>query len=310
MKIVFMGTPDLAAEVLETMMKNGCEVTLAVTQPDRPRGRGRGVIKTPVHECADRWGIPVFSPVKVKVPEAVQRLREEAPDLIVVAAFGQILSKEILELPRYGCVNVHASLLPKYRGAAPIQWAVINGEEKSGVTIMQMDAGIDTGDILLQEETELAPDETAETLSERLSRMGAALIVKAADKLQAGTLTHTPQEGESCYAGMLKKEMGLIDWKLPAEELDRRIRGLKPWPGTFTFRAGKKLIIGSAEVLKQDVPPNLIPGAVFRADKTGLTVQCGEDALRILTLQPEGKKMMDARSFLNGSHVQEGEVWG
>ncbi|MBQ9028359.1 MAG: methionyl-tRNA formyltransferase, partial [Lachnospiraceae bacterium] len=179
MKIVFMGTPDLAAEVLDTMMKNGCEVTLAVTQPDRPKGRGRGVIKTPVHECADRWGIPVFSPVKVKTPDAVQRLREEAPDLIVVAAFGQILSKEILELPRYGCVNVHASLLPKYRGAAPIQWAVIDGEEKSGVTIMQMDVGLDTGDILLQEEIPLAADETGESLYNKMAKLGGELLVKA-----------------------------------------------------------------------------------------------------------------------------------
>ena len=197
MKIVFMGTPDLAAEVLDTMMKSGCEVTLAVTQPDRPKGRGRGVIRTPVHECADKWGIPVFSPERVKRPEAVQRLREEAPDLIVVAAFGQILSQEILDLPRYGCVNVHASLLPKYRGAAPIQWAVINGEEKSGVTIMQMDAGLDTGDILLQEEIPLAADETGESLYEKMAELGGELLVKALPMIEAGTLTPVRQDNEA-----------------------------------------------------------------------------------------------------------------
>lgn len=310
MKILFMGTPDFAVPVLEALIAAGHEIVLAVTQPDKPAGRKGTPVPPPVKSCALMHGIPVFQPERVRRPEAMEELKKVQADLGVVVAFGQILPQELLDLPTHGCFNVHASLLPMYRGASPINHVILAGEKKSGVTIMQMDAGIDTGDILLQEETELAPDETAETLSERLSRMGAALIVKAIEKLQAGTLTPVPQEGESCYAGMLKKEMGLIDWKLPAEELDRRIRGLKPWPGTFTFRAGKKLIIGSAEVLKQDVPPNLIPGAVFRADKTGLIVQCGEDALRILTLQPEGKKMMDARSFLNGSHVQEGEVWG
>ena len=236
---------------------------------------------------------------------------EKVPaDLGVVVAFGQILPQKLLDLPTHGCFNVHASLLPMYRGASPINHVILAGEKESGVTIMQMDAGIDTGDILLQEAVPLAEDETAETLAEKLSALGARLIVEAIGKLEDGTLTRTPQEGESCYAGMLTKEMGLIDWKLPAEEIGRRIRGLLPWPGTWTYRNGKKLIIGSAVPEAQEVPPNLVPGAVFRADKKGLLVQTGEGALRILSLQPEGKKMMDAKSFMNGSHVTEGELWG
>ena len=254
MKIVFMGTPDLAAEVLDTMMRNGCEVSLAVTQPDRPKGRGRGVIKTPVHECADKWGIPVFSPVRVKRPEAVARLREEAPDLIVVAAFGQILSKEILELPRFGCVNVHASLLPKYRGAAPIQWAVINGEEKSGVTIMQMDEGLDTGDILLQEEIPLEANETGESLYNKMAKLGGTLLVKALPMIEAGTLTPIKQDDEaSTYASMLKKEMGNIDWNMPADKIERLVRGLNSWPGAYTFMNGKMLKIWASAVADKPV---------------------------------------------------------
>ena len=231
-------------------------------------------------------------------------------DLGVVVAFGQILPQALLDLPSHGCFNVHASLLPMYRGASPINHVILAGEKESGVTIMQMDAGIDTGDILLQEAVPIEEDETAETLAEKLSALGARLIVRAVEALEDGTLTHTPQEGDTCYAGMLKKEMGLIDWKLPAETIERQVRGLLPWPGTYTFREGRKLTVGAAKALTQEVPPNLIPGAVLKADKSGLLLQTGEGALRILQLQPEGKKMMDAKSFLNGSRVKEGELWG
>ena len=337
MKIVFMGTPDLAAEVLDTMMKSGYEVTLAVTQPDRPKGRGKSVIKTPVHECADRWGIPVFSPVRVKRPEAVERLREEAPDLIVVAAFGQILSKEILDLPRLGCVNVHASLLPAYRGAAPIQWAVINGEEKSGVTIMQMDEGLDTGDILLQEEIPLASDETGESLYDKMARLGGELLVKALPMIEQGTLTPIKQDDSaSCYAPMLKKEMGNIDWSMPAVQIERLVRGLNSWPGAYTFMNGKMLKIWGAEVCGADACGGAAasgepagsepagagaattggdtlagvgsePGTVVGTDKKKIYVACGEGVLALTEVQYEGKKRMNTQAFLLGAKVESGQ---
>ena len=309
MKILFMGTPEFSVPVLEALIAAGHEVVLAVTQPDKAVGRKGTPVPPPVKVCALAHGIPVFQPERVRRPEAMAELENIEADLGVVVAFGQILPRRLLDLPKHGCFNVHASLLPMYRGASPINHVILAGEKKSGVTIMQMDAGIDTGDILLQEETELAPDETAVTLAEKLSRMGAELIVEAIRRLEAGTLTRTPQEGESCYAGMLKKEMGLIDWRQPAEAIERQVRGLLPWPGTWTYRDGRKLIIGAAEAVPQEVPPNLIPGAVFRAEKSGLLIQTGEGALRILSIQPEGKKMMDAKAFLNGSHVKEGELW-
>ena len=310
MKIVFMGTPDFAVPVLEALVAAGHEIVLAVTQPDKAVGRSKAPVPPPVKVCALAHGIPVFQPERIRRPEAMAEMEKIQADLGVVVAFGQILPQALLDLPKHGCFNVHASLLPMYRGASPINHVILAGEKESGVTIMQMDAGIDTGDILLQEAVPLAEDETAETLAEKLSALGARLIVRAIEELEDGTLTRVPQEGETCYAGMLKKEMGLIDWKKPAEEIGRQVRGLLPWPGTYTFREGKKLIIGAVKAEKQEVPPNLAAGAVLRADKSGLLVQTGEGALRILQIQPEGKKMMDAKAFLNGSRVSEGELWG
>ncbi len=310
MKILFMGTPDFAVPVLEALIAAGHEVVLAVTQPDKAAGRSKALVPPPVKVCAQAHGIPVFQPERVRRPEAMAELGKVEADLGVVVAFGQILPQALLDLPSHGCFNVHASLLPMYRGASPINHVILAGEKESGVTIMQMDAGIDTGDILLQEAVPIEEDETAETLAEKLSALGARLIVRAVEALEDGTLTHTPQEGDTCYAGMLKKEMGLIDWKLPAETIERQVRGLLPWPGTYTFREGRKLTVGAAKALAQEVPPNLIPGAVLEADKRGLLLQTGEGALRILQLQPEGKKTMDAKSFLNGSRVKEGELWG
>ena len=310
MKIVFMGTPDFAVPVLEALVAAGHEIVLAVTQPDKAVGRSKAPVPPPVKVCALAHGIPVVQPERIRRPEAMAEMEKIQADLGVVVAFGQILPQALLDLPKHGCFNVHASLLPMYRGASPINHVILAGEKESGVTIMQMDAGIDTGDILLQEAVPLAEDETAETLAEKLSALGARLIVRAIEKLEDGTLTRVPQEGETCYAGMLKKEMGLIDWKKPAEEIGRQVRGLLPWPGTYTFREGKKLIIGAVKAEKQEVPPNLAAGAVLRADKSGLLVQTGEGALRILQIQPEGKKMMDAKAFLNGSRVSEGELWG
>ena len=235
----------------------------------------------------------------------MQRLREEAPDLIVVAAFGQILSQEILDLPRYGCVNVHASLLPKYRGAAPIQWAVIDGEEKSGVTIMQMDAGLDTGDILLQEEIPLASDETGESLYEKMAQLGGEILVKALPMIEAGTLTPVKQDNEAAsYASMLKKEMGNIDWIMPAEKIERLVRGLNSWPGAYTFMNGKMLKIWGSSVTDRGAQGE--PGTVAGTDKKAIFVNCGEGVLALTEVQYEGKKRMSTQAFLLGAKVEPG----
>ena len=294
MKIVFMGTPDLAAEVLDTMMKNGCEVTLAVTQPDRPKGRGRGVIKTPVHECADRWGIPVFSPVKVKTPDAVQRLREEAPDLIVVAAFGQILSKEILELPRYGCVNVHASLLPKYRGAAPIQWAIANGEKVTGVTAMQMDAGMDTGDILRQKKVPISIDDTTEILMDKLAVAGNKLLLETIEDYVDGKIEPLKQdEDKVTLSPPVKPEDAVIDWNTDARKVHDKIRALCGWPGASTVFDGKRVKIYASR-LETDSEEAGEPGEITVAHKADLKVKCASGSVYILELQSEGGKRLKA----------------
>lgn len=316
-----MGTPDLAAGVLNTMMENGFDVCLAVSQPDRPRGRGKSLARTPVHECADKWGIPVFSPGKIKDPAAVERLRQENADLIVVAAFGQILSQDILDLPRFGCVNVHASLLPKYRGAAPIQWAVINGEPESGVTIMQMNAGLDTGDILLQERVPLDAEETGESLYEKLTTVGGELIVKALPMIEAGTIKPMKQDDSlSSYAPMLKREMGNIDWTMQAAQIERLVRGLNSWPSAYTFYDGRMLKIWNSETvggeaasdetlsgLFGDTPK--APGTVISVDKEKIYVQCGEGVLALREVQMEGKKRMSAQAFLLGTHIKSGEIF-
>ncbi len=307
LKIVFMGTPELAATVLDTMMEAGLSVSLAVSQPDRVRGRGRKSQPTPVHACADKWGIPVFQPVRVREAGAVERIRQEAPDLIVVAAFGQILPQSLLDIPRLGCINIHTSLLPRYRGAAPIQWAVINGEEKTGVTVMQMDAGLDTGDILLQEEVLLAPDETAASLYDRLSLLGGQMAVRAAAGLEAGTLTRTPQDHEaSTYASMLTREMGKIDWTQPAAVIERRIRGMNPWPSCYCTLKGKVFKIWGARVGEEET--GAAPGTVTEVTKKGMRVACGSGSLLLTDVQYEGKKRMPCDAFLRGVHVEAGEV--
>ena len=310
MRIMFMGTPEFAVPVLEALIAAGHEVVLAVTQPDKAAGRSKTPVPPPVKLCAEAHGIPIFQPERVRRPEAMAELEKVEADLGVVVAFGQILPQALLDLPVHGCFNVHASLLPMYRGASPINHVILAGEKESGVTVMQMDAGIDTGSILLQEAVPIEEDETAETLADKLSQLGARMIVEAIGKLEDGTLTHTPQAGETCYAGMLKKEMGLIDWKQAAEVIGRQIRGLLPWPGSWTFREGRKIIIKKAVPEARDVLPNLVPGTVLKADRSGLLIQTGQGALRILSLQPEGKKEMDWKAFLNGSHVKEGEQWG
>lgn len=304
-----MGTPDFAVPALQALADSRHEVTLAVTQPDKPKGRSGKLSMSAVKNCAVSLGIPVFQPAKVKNEEAVERIRREHPDVIVVAAYGQILSEELLNIPGYGCLNIHGSLLPKYRGAAPVQWAVINGEEKSGLTIMQMDKGLDTGDILLQEETALQSEETAGSLYDRLSAMGGPLILKALDLLEEGTLTRKPQSAEgSSYAKMLKKEDGLIDFGRPAAEIGRLVRGLNPWPSAYTYYEGKMLKIWSASAAASS--HGAAPGKVIAVTKDEIRIACGDGELILHEIQLEGKKRMQVHDFLLGTHVREGEMLG
>ncbi|WP_130836600.1 methionyl-tRNA formyltransferase [Lachnoclostridium sp. Marseille-P6806] len=311
MRIIFMGTPDFAVAPLEALMQAGEEVCLVVTQPDRARGRGREMEKTPVKRCAEKWGIPVFQPDRIRNPEAAARLREEDCDLIVVAAFGQILSQEILNIPPRGAVNVHASLLPKYRGAAPIQQAVIDGEKESGVTIMQMDAGLDTGDILFQERIPLAPKETGESLYEKLAALGGELLVKALPAIAAGELTRIPQDERlSSYAGMLRRDMGTVDWNESAAVIERRIRGLNPWPCACTVFRGKKLKLWAGDAGEQTEEDALLPGTVAGTDRGHIYVSTSDGVLALTEVQLEGKKRISAEEFLRGYPVKRGERLG
>lgn len=312
MRIVFMGTPDFSVPALRALVEAGHQVTAVVTQPDKPKGRGKDVQMTPVKIQALEYGIPVYQPVKVKTPEFVEVLKKEAPDAIVVIAFGQILSKEILDLPKYGCVNIHASLLPKYRGAAPIQWAVIDGEKETGVTTMMMDVGLDTGDILETKVIPLDPKETSGSLFEKLSEAGGPLILSTLEKLEKGTITRTPQgESGTSYAKMLTKTLGDINWTMSATAIERLIRGLNPWPSAYTQWEGKTMKIWEAEV--EDVVETIDthePGTITEVTKHGFKVQTGEGRLAIKSLQIPGKKRMEADAFLRGYHIEEGEKLG
>lgn len=309
MKIVFMGTPDFAVGALQALIDAGHQVVAVVTQPDRAKGRSRELQMTPVKACAIQYDIPVFQPQKIRASEAVEQLRSYEADVFVVAAFGQILSEEILEMPRYGCINIHASLLPKYRGAGPIQWAVIDGEKETGITIMQMDKGIDTGDILLQKKVQIAEDETGESLFDKLQKEGAELVVQALMKLEKGELHPIPQkEEEASYARMLDKDMGHIDWSKPAKELDCLIRGLISWPGAYTDYQGKTLKIWKEK--PEESSTDLTPGTITQTEKDSFCVQTGEGMLRILEVQMEGKKRMHVRDFLLGCHLAVGDILG
>ena len=308
MKIVFMGTPDFAVSTLESLIKGGHEVIAAVTQPDKPKGRGKAVQLTPVKEKAMEYEIPVYQPVKARDPEFVELLKGMNPDVIVVVAFGQLLPKAILDIPKYGCVNVHASLLPKYRGAAPIQWAVIDGEEVSGVTTMRMDEGLDTGDMLEKAEIVLDAKETGGSLFDKLSALGGELILSTLEKMENGTITRTPQgESTTSYAKMLKKTMGEIDWSMEAVKIERLIRGLNPWPSAYTSLKGKTVKIWSADVVAGNTTGN--PGRVT-VSKDKLLVECGEGFLSITELQLEGKKRMETAAFLRGFTVEDQTVFG
>ena len=305
MKVIFMGTPDFAVGTLKKLIASEHEVVGVVTQPDKPKGRGKAMQFTPVKEVAVEAGIPVFQPRKVRDPEVVETLRGLNADVIVVVAFGQIIPESILTLTPYGCINVHGSLLPKYRGAAPIQWAVINGEKESGITTMQMDAGLDTGDMLLKKVVPLSLDETGGSLFDKLSAAGADLLLLTLEKLEKGELIPEKQgESPTEYAKMLTKEMGNIDWTRDAVSIERWIRGLNPWPSAYTGLEGKTLKIWKASVLPEDTDE--MPGTVVEAGKNCLKVQTGKGLLSIEELQLAGKKRMDVGAFLRGNTVKEG----
>lgn len=309
MKVIFMGTPEFSVGTLEALIDAGHEVVLVVTQPDKPKGRGGKMQYTPVKEAALKHGIPVYQPKKIREEACIEELRTYQADIMVVIAFGQILPQEILDMTPYGCINVHASLLPKYRGAAPIQWAVINGEKVSGVTTMQMDAGLDTGDMLLKTEVVLDENETGGSLHDKLAAAGASLCVETLKGLEAHTI-HPEKQGESPteYARMLDKSLGNIDWSRTAEGIERLIRGLNPWPSAYTGWNGKTMKIWEAEVAPQGETAVQEPGTVVRVEKNGFLVQTGSGLLKVCTLQIPGKKRMDAGAFLRGYPMEAGLV--
>lgn len=311
MRIVFMGTPDFAVPTLESLIQSSHEVVGVVTQPDRSKGRSGKLQFSSVKETALAAGIAVYQPERIKDGTFMPTLQELAPDVIVVAAFGQILPKEILELPRYGCLCVHASLLPRLRGAAPIQWSVIDGDKESGVTIMQMDEGIDTGDVLLMRKYTLEEKETGGSLFDRLAAFGGPMILEVLEQAEQGTLQPQPQGSDYTYAKMLTKETGRLDFSKPAVELERLIRGLNPWPSAFTMLGDKLLKLWAAEVIsaeeqeRQGVAIGTL-GEVVYVDKQSFWIQTGDGALCVTDLQLAGKKRMDAAAFLRGVTLQTG----
>lgn len=305
MRVIFMGTPDFSVGTLEALVRAGHEVVLAVTQPDKPKGRGGKMQYTPVKEKALEYGIPVFQPVKVREESCIEELKKYAADVIVVIAFGQILPKAILDMTPYGCINVHASLLPKYRGAAPIQWAIIDGESVTGVTTMQMDEGLDTGDMLLKTEVPIEKDETGGSLHDKLAAAGARLCVETLKALEDKTVTPRKQgESPTKYARMLNKELGKIDWTKEAAAIERLVRGLNPWPSAYTSWEGKTMKIWAAQVLEKESGQPC--GTVAEVTKTDFSVQTGKGLLTVKELQIPGKKRMAADAFLRGYKMEKG----
>ena len=330
MRLVFMGTPDFAVPSLQALVKGGHDVVGVFTQPDRPAGRGKKFKPSPVKLAAEELDLAVFQPEKIKTPEGIQQLRALAPDSIIVVAYGQILSREILQLPSQGCINVHASLLPSYRGAAPIHWAVMRGEISTGVTTMLMDEGLDTGDILLKREVLISDEATTGEIHDQLAALGGELLIDTLNEFKMGRLIATPQTGKSNYAPLLKRENEGLDWSRRAAELHHQIRGLNPWPGAFaTFRGENLKIWRSTPFLRTDkysetegrmfeprtssLEPRVKeaePGQILQVLEDSLLVQTGDGVLRILEVQPAGKRAMPARDFFNGRHGQVGEKLG
>lgn len=308
MRVVFMGTPDFAVPTLQAMIDH-YDVIAVVTQPDKPKGRGKSVAFSPVKEKALEYKIPVYQPVKARESEFVEKLKKLDPDVIVVVAFGQILSKEILEIPKYGCINGHASLLPMYRGSGPIQWVVINGEKETGITTMRMDEGVDTGDMIEKVVVPIDSKETGGSLFDKLKEVSAQLMVSTLKKIENGTAVYTPQgDGKTCYAPMLTKKMGDIEFSKPAQQIECLIRGLNPWPSAYTKLHGKSLKVWDADVVKGR--PDVEPGTILEVTKETIIVQTGEDALALREIQLAGKKRMNTSAFLLGYRVSAGEKLG
>ncbi|MGN0383864.1 MAG: methionyl-tRNA formyltransferase [Eubacterium sp.] len=308
MKVIFMGTPDFSVPALESIIK-GHEVTAVITQPDKAKGRSGKLQYTPVKEAAIAHNIPVYQPQRIKSPEFIKELKTISADVIVVIAFGQILPKEILDMPRYGCINIHASLLPKYRGAAPIQWAIIDGETQTGVTTMYMDTGLDTGDIIEKTVIPINADETGGSLHDKLSLAGGELILSTLKKMEEGTAIRQKQnDEESCYAKMLDKALGKIDFSKSAIEIERLIRGLNPWPSAYTYLNGKSLKIWNAQVIEDNAEGT--PGEIVEITNDSIMVMTGQGILAIKELQLEGKKRMMADAFLRGYHISVKEMLG
>lgn len=306
-RTVFMGTPDFALDTLQGLIDSGLNLVGVYTQPDRPKGRGNKLAAPPVKELALQQGIPVFQPAKLRAPEAVTELQALAPDLIVVVAYGQILPQVVLDIPRHGCINVHASLLPKYRGAAPINKAVVDGETETGVTTMQMDVGLDTGDMLIKKSIAIGLNETAGELHDRLAKVGREAMDETVARLLDGRLVAEKQDDAlTSYASMMKKEDGLIDWHKPATEVHNQVRGLAPWPGAYTSLDGETLKISGSTLADGTGEP----GTVLSADSSGVVVACGKGAIRIAELQLPGKKRLAAADFLRGQPLPNGSRLG
>jgi len=314
LRIIFMGTAELACASLDALCREpALEVIAVVSQPDKPKGRDLKLQPTPVKAAALAAGLPVLQPARARDPLFIEHVRQLQPDLIVVAAYGQILPQALLDVPRFGCLNVHTSLLPKYRGAAPIQWAILEGETETGVTLMKMDAGLDTGGILTQVATPIAPEDSAQTLHDRLARLGGELLVKAIPDYIAGQIAPRPQPQEGVsYARKITREDGQLDWTQPARALWNRVRAFTPWPGAFTFQhtEGKPRLLLKIWSAKVEEGSSARPGEVLRADKNGIVVACGSDALRIMELQREGGRRLNAVEFVAGHALPAGTLLG
>ena len=305
MRILFMGTPDFSVPTLEVLIESNHEVVGVVSQPDRPKGRGKQLQPTPVKEVALKHGIPVYQPARVREEGFDDLIKVLNIDLAIVIAFGQILPQSFLDIPKYGCINIHASLLPNYRGAGPIQRSIINGDAVTGVTTMMMDAGMDTGDILLKEELVIAADDTGGSLFEKLSLIGGPLLLKTIDQLEAGTLERIPQDNDlATYAPPLDKQLGNIDWKQTAVAIESLIRGLNPWPSAYSYINGKMIKMWEADIVEGLEGSK--PGRIIEIDKAGFVVACGKGALHMNQIQLQGKKRMAAGDFLRGYNLEEG----
>ena len=308
MNIVFMGTPEFALPTLEKIYNSSHSILSVITQPDRPKGRGQKQVDSPIKKFALENNLPLLQPATVNTKEFIAALLENRPDYIIVVAFGQILSETLLKVPKQFCINLHSSLLPKYRGAAPINRAILNGETHSGVTTMIMDKGMDTGDILLVDETPIEQNDDAQSLHDKLSEQGGKLVLETLSRLQKNDLLPTPQNSDlASYAPKLKKEESLIDWKIDAENIFNKIRGLSPWPGTHTLYNGKRLAILKGEIVLGE--PSDRPGHVERITDTGIEVGTGKNRLKITELKLEGKKAMPVKSFLSGYKITRDDIF-